>query len=101
MIIFIYPFKQQDYLLQSNGMFRLEVEVIDPHPKWLCPMLEHLREHHYHQGQRDRDAGLLPRMESSVYLEGYLKGRPQGLDEVMQYFPSVDAYMQWKYRHVS
>jgi hypothetical protein len=64
-------------------------------------MLEHLREQHFQQGQHDRDSGLLPRMASSIYLEGYLKGRPQGLDGIVQYFPSVEAYLQWKYRHVA
>ena len=64
-------------------------------------MWEYLRKQHLQQGQRDRDAGRLPRMNSSIYLEGYLKGRPEGLDGIMQYFPSVESYLQWKYRHVS
>ena len=61
-------------------------------------MLEHLRKQQYQQGQRDRDAGLLPQMESSIYLEGYLKGRPGGLDSIIQYFPSIESYFRWKYQ---
>ncbi len=64
-------------------------------------MLEHLCERHFRQGQRDRDAGLLPRRDHSIYLEGYLQGRPEGLDGIVQYFPSVESYLQWKYPHVS
>ena len=64
-------------------------------------MFKHLREQHYQKGQRDRDAGLLPRMETSIYLEGYLEGRPEGLDGIVQYFPSAESYLQWKYRQVS
>lgn len=64
-------------------------------------MLEYLRKQHYQKGQRDRDAGLLPQMDGSIYLEGYLKGRPEGLDGIVQYFPSVESYLHWKYRHVA
>jgi hypothetical protein len=59
-------------------------------------MFEHLREQHYQQGCRDRDRGLLPKMQSSVYLEGYLKGRPPGLDGTIQYFSTVESYLKWK-----
>ena len=59
-------------------------------------MLEHLREIRYQQGQCDRDAGLLPNQQDSIYLEGYLKGRPEGLDGVIQYFPSVEAFLTWR-----
>lgn len=61
-------------------------------------MLEHLREQQYQQGRRDRDAGRLPRMEGSAYLEGYLKGRPEGLDGMIQYFPTLESYLKWKYK---
>lgn len=64
-------------------------------------MLEHLRKQHYQQGQHDRDAGLLPRMENSTYMDGYRKGRPEGLDGIVQYFPSVESYLKWKYKHAS
>ncbi|MBW4580321.1 MAG: hypothetical protein KME42_12225 [Tildeniella nuda ZEHNDER 1965/U140] len=64
-------------------------------------MLESLRNQHYQQGQRDRDAGLLPRRESSIYMDGYFKGRPEGLDGLVQYFPSVESYLKWKCKHVS
>ena len=59
-------------------------------------MLKRLKEQHYQQGCRDRQAGLLPRKLGDVYLEGYLKGRPGGLDEVMQYFPTLESYLKWK-----
>jgi hypothetical protein len=59
-------------------------------------MLNFLREGRYHQGQRDRDAGFLPRTQDSAYLEGYLKGRPEGLDAVVQYFPSLEDYLRWR-----
>ncbi|MBD2210224.1 hypothetical protein H6G64_16805 [Calothrix sp. FACHB-156] len=61
-------------------------------------MFNNLREIRYQQGCRDRDAGLLPKMQDSAYLEAYLKGRPEGLDGIMQYFPSVEAYMKWKFK---
>lgn len=61
-------------------------------------MFEHLREKHYQRGRRDRDAGLLPKSQESVYLEGYFKGRPEGLDGVIQYFPSIESYLEWKHR---
>ncbi len=59
-------------------------------------MLNRLREIRYQQGCCDRNAGCLPKMQDSVYLEGYLKGRPEGLDEIVQFFPSLEAYMRWK-----
>jgi hypothetical protein len=62
------------------------------------PMLNHLWQERYRQGQSDRDAGLLPRMRDTAYLEGYLKGRPEGLDETIQYFSSVEDYLLWKQR---
>ncbi|BAY33808.1 hypothetical protein NIES2107_57100 [Nostoc carneum NIES-2107] len=61
-------------------------------------MFNHLREIRYQQGCRDRDAGLLPKIQDSAYLEAYLQGRPEGLDGIMQYFPSVEAYMKWKFK---
>ena len=59
-------------------------------------MLEHLRNVRYQQGQHDRDAGLLPSRQDSIYLEGYLKGRPEGLDGIIQYFPSIEAFLKWR-----
>lgn len=59
-------------------------------------MLNYLWQERYRKGQYDRDAGLLPRMQDAAYLEGYLKGRPEGLDETIQYFSSVDEYLAWK-----
>ena len=61
-------------------------------------MLNHLWQERFQKGQCDRDAGLLPRMHDSAYLEGYLKGRPEGLDNTMQYFPSIEEYIAWKRR---
>lgn len=77
-------------------MPKVKVESKDTLHELVYQMLDHLRESHYQQGRRDRDAGLLPRMQGSVYLEGYLKGRPQGLDGIVKYFPSIEAYMKWK-----
>jgi hypothetical protein len=59
-------------------------------------MLNHLRQQRHQKGQRDRDAGLLPRMQDSAYLEGYLKGRPEGLDGILEYFASIEDYLLWK-----
>jgi hypothetical protein len=61
-------------------------------------MLNHLREIRYQQGLSDRDAGHLPKRQDSVYVEGYLKGRPEELDGIIQFFPSLEAYMQWKFK---
>lgn len=62
-------------------------------------MLNYLRQAQIQSGQRDRDAGLLPRMQESAYLEGYLKGRPEGLDSTVQYFTSAEEYLLWKQRN--
>jgi hypothetical protein len=62
-------------------------------------MFEHLRERRYQEGQRDRDAGTLPKRQDSIYLEGYLKGRPGGLDEIFQYFSTVEAFLKWRNKH--
>lgn len=59
-------------------------------------MFNHFWEERFRKGQRDRDAGLLPRLKDAAYLEGYLKGRPEGLDEVIQYFSSIEEYLTWK-----
>lgn len=50
----------------------------------------------FEQGCRDRKAGLLPRMMSSAYLRGYNDERLGGLDEIVQYFPTLEAYLAWK-----
>ena len=59
-------------------------------------MFNYLRQEQFQKGQRDRDAGLLPRTQDSNYLSGYLKGRPEGLDETVQYFASPEDYLNWK-----
>jgi hypothetical protein len=46
----------------------------------------------------DRNTGHLPKSQDSAYLEGYLKGRPEGLDGIVQFFPSLEAYVQWKFK---
>lgn len=61
-------------------------------------MFDHLRKAQFQKGQQDRDAGLLPRMKDESYLSGYFKDRPEGLDETIQYFTSVDEYLSWKKR---
>jgi hypothetical protein len=61
-------------------------------------MFNYLRHEQFQKGQRDRDAGFLPRTQDLRYLEGYLKDRPEGLDDTIQYFASVDEYMSWKQR---
>ncbi len=61
-------------------------------------MFNHLRQERFDRGQRDRDAGLLPRMKDSAYLDGYFTGRPEGLDETVQYFASLEEYLSWKQR---
>jgi hypothetical protein len=62
-------------------------------------MFGHLREAHFQQGCRDRDAGYLPRRRDSAYLDGYLSDRPAGLDEVIQYFPTLSDFVKWKIKH--
>jgi hypothetical protein len=61
-------------------------------------MFNYLRQERFEKGRRDRDAGLLPKMQDSAYLEGYLTGRPEGLDETVQYFASLEEYLSWKQR---
>lgn len=61
-------------------------------------MLNFLREDRYRRGCSDRNAGLLPKTQDKLYLEGYLKGRPEGLDSIIQYFPSLEEYLVWRSR---
>ncbi len=61
-------------------------------------MFNHLWQEQFQRGRRDRDAGLLPRKQDGAYLEGYLKGRPEGLDDTLQFFPSLEEYLIWKQR---
>lgn len=81
-------------------MATVVVVTYPPNHNLVCPMLEHLRNQQYQQGQRDRDAGSLPKMEHSSYMDGYRKGRPEGLDEIVQYFPTAESYLKWKYKQV-
>jgi hypothetical protein len=60
-------------------------------------MFNNLREIRYQKGCSHRNAGILPKMQDLVYLEGYLKGRPSGLDDIVQFFPSFEEYMKWKF----
>lgn len=59
--------------------------------------LETLKEKQRQQGQRDRKAGILPTSTNSIYLESYLQDRPEGIDGIIQYFPSLESYLNWKY----
>lgn len=59
-------------------------------------MLNHLREIRYQEGRRDQQAGCLPKRQDSAYLEGYLKDRPEGLDNIIQYFSTVEAFLNWR-----
>lgn len=95
-IIFVYCFKKKEYLFLLNGMHKLKAG--SGFHSQVNQMLEHLRQERFQQGRRDRDAGLLPRMQESSYLEGYLKGRPEGLDSTVQYFTSIEEYLLWKQR---
>jgi hypothetical protein len=61
--------------------------------------LNYLSQDRYQEGCRDRDRGQLPRLQDSTYLAGYLKGRPRGLDDEIQYYPSLEAYFEAKRRH--
>lgn len=54
------------------------------------------RDDRYQQGCRDRTDGLLPRLDDSAYLSGYFSNRPEGLDEIVQHFSSVEDYLIWK-----
>lgn len=61
--------------------------------------LHHLEENLYETGCRDQDQGRLPKRHDSAYLNSYLSARPQGIDDEIQYFPSIEEYIQWKKRH--
>lgn len=57
---------------------------------------KHLEEDHVQLGCRDRDAGQLPKLADSGYLKGYFANRPIGLDGEVQFFPTIEEYLQWK-----
>jgi len=60
-------------------------------------MFGNFREYRYQKGCSDRDAGLLPRIpQDSAYLDGYLSDRPKGLDEDIEYFATVEEYLNFK-----
>lgn len=61
-------------------------------------MFNYLREERYQKGCCDRDRGLLPRTQDSAYLDGYFSDRPEGLDGIIQYFPSLESYLKWKFK---
>jgi hypothetical protein len=58
------------------------------------------REEWFKRGCRDRDAGLLPQSTNSAYWDGYRSGRPPGLDGVIRYFPTLEAFLAWRARDV-
>ena len=57
-----------------------------------------LEEEQYQQGCRDRLQGKLPQKQDSIYLSGYLSDRPRGLDDKIQYFSTLETYLEWKMR---
>lgn len=59
----------------------------------------HLEENRYELGCHDRDSGRLPRRQDTAYLKGYLSDRPRGLDNEIQYFPTIEGYLYWKKRY--
>lgn len=63
--------------------------------------MENRREGLFEQGCRDRDAGLLPQSTNTDYWDGYRSGRPTGLDEVVRYFPTVEAFLAWRTQRVN
>jgi len=63
--------------------------------------LDDRKENLYQIGCRDRVAGNLPKLKDSAYLSGYFSERPEGLDGVMQFFATVDQYLQWKGRSLN
>lgn len=58
-----------------------------------------LNETRYQMGCSDRDRGLLPQRQDSPYLNGYLADRPKGLDDEMQYYPTLESYLNAKHRY--
>ncbi|MBF2025577.1 MAG: hypothetical protein IGS48_02260 [Oscillatoriales cyanobacterium C42_A2020_001] len=63
--------------------------------------LDHRHEEHFQLGCRDRLAGSLPKLKDAAYLSGYFADRPEGLDSVMQFFPTVEQYWEWKQRSLN
>lgn len=66
--------------------------------KFLNHWFEQFREDRFQRGCSDRDAGKLPKLNDSTYLRGYFSDRPEGLDAVVQFFPTIEDYLLWKYR---
>jgi len=64
----------------------------------LTRWFEQFKEDRFQLGRCDRDAGKLPKLNDSTYLRGYFSDRPEGLDSVVQFFPTIEEYLQWKYR---
>ncbi|MGG6296352.1 hypothetical protein ACQ4M4_18330 [Leptolyngbya sp. AN02str] len=62
----------------------------------LCTWFQQRREKRYQQGCRDRMYGVRPQMDDAAYLMGYLSNRPEGLDEVVQHFSTVEDYLTWR-----
>lgn len=63
--------------------------------------LDRRQERQFQLGCRDRLAGRLPKLRDSTYLSGYLAERPEGFDGVIQYFPTLEQYWEWKQRSQS
>ena len=62
-------------------------------------LIDYFTENRYQEGCRDRDAGRLPTTQDSIYLNGYLSDRPKGLDDVVQYYSSLEEYLKNRHRH--
>ncbi len=62
-------------------------------------LFEERTEDLFQQGCRDRLEGKLPKNQDSNYIRGYLANRARGIDDDIQYFPTVEAYLDWKRRY--
>ncbi|MBD2111870.1 MULTISPECIES: hypothetical protein [Cyanophyceae] len=58
--------------------------------------MENRREGLFEQGCRDRSTDLLPQSTNADYWKGDRLGRSTGLDEVVRYFPTVEAFLAWR-----
>ena len=62
-------------------------------------LFEERAEDLFQRGCRDRLKGKLPQNQDSSYIRGYLANRARGIDDDIQYFPTVQAYLAWKHRY--
>lgn len=64
-------------------------------------VMRNLRDRYFQQGCRDRNTDLLPQGTNADYWKGDRSGRPAGLDEVVRYFPTVEAFLVWRSQAVN